>query len=224
MLAEVIKESGVDPNFIAGHYSKTHGDKGTAASRGKEIEIEYNPHPYWTIKSTITQTKAFNGPVVGGTARLHRRTHADLDDHQEPHRGDGSGPQRSAEFLVDHPIGTYAQYLLHRQCAGAPGSCIATQGKQRPQTREWHYNILTNYKLAGITDNRWLKNVDIGGAFRWEDKANIGYYGAAPDPDGIVRNLRPEPPHLGQGALLRRSLGRLQSPHVQRQSALPGCS
>jgi hypothetical protein len=71
---------------------------------------------------------------------------------------------------------------------------IATQGKQRTQTREWHYNVVTNYKLAGITSNSWLKNLDVGGAFRWEDRASIGYYAAAPDSDGIVRNLDPNRP------------------------------
>jgi hypothetical protein len=64
---------------------------------------------------------------------------------------------------------------------------VATQGKQRAQTREWHYSVVTNYKLAGVTENRWLKNLDVGGAFRWEDKACIGFYGAAPDADGVVR-------------------------------------
>lgn len=49
--------------------------------------------------------------------------------------------------------------------------------------------MLTNYKLRGITSNRWLKNLDIGGAVRWEGKAIIGYRGAAPDPDGVIREL-----------------------------------
>jgi len=71
---------------------------------------------------------------------------------------------------------------------------IATQGKQRTQTREWHYNLTTNYQLAGITQNRWLKNMDVGGSFIWEDRASIGYYGMPPDPDGIVRDFDPNRP------------------------------
>ena len=71
---------------------------------------------------------------------------------------------------------------------------IATQGKQRTQTREYRFNVVSNYKLAGLSDNRFLKNLDVGGAVRWEGKASIGYYGAAPDADGIVRNYDPDRP------------------------------
>ena len=39
-----------------------------------------------------------------------------------------------------------------------------------------------------------INGSNVGGAFRWEDKANVGYYGAAPDPDGIVRNYDPNRP------------------------------
>jgi hypothetical protein len=64
---------------------------------------------------------------------------------------------------------------------------VATQGKQKTQTREYRFNMLTNVRLSGLTENRWLKNVSVGGAVRWEGKASVGYYGAAPDSDGVVR-------------------------------------
>jgi hypothetical protein len=63
------------------------------------------------------------------------------------------------------------------------------------QTRKYRFNAVTNYRLAGITDNHWLKELEVGGAFRWEDRAVIGYLGAAPDPDGIVRALDPNKPY-----------------------------
>ncbi|HVS53456.1 MAG TPA: TonB-dependent receptor plug domain-containing protein [Opitutaceae bacterium] len=62
---------------------------------------------------------------------------------------------------------------------------IANQGKPRTQVREWRFNALTKYQF---TEGR-LKGFDIGGAVRWEDKASIGFLGAAPDLDGIVRSL-----------------------------------
>ena len=57
--AGVIKEfaeyaNEVDPVFIATHYGKTHGDHSDATSRGKEVEISFNPTRYWTVKSTIS--------------------------------------------------------------------------------------------------------------------------------------------------------------------------
>ena len=55
-------------------------------------------------------------------------------------------------------------------------------------------NFVTNYRLAGITEHPILKNLNVGGAVRWEDQASIGFYGAAPDADGIVRSLDPAKP------------------------------
>ena len=53
---------------------------------------------------------------------------------------------------------------------------------------------MTNLRLSGLTENRWLKNLSVGGAVRWESKASVGYYGAAPAADGIVRNYDPNRP------------------------------
>ena len=195
VLAEVIKETGVDPNYIAGHYSKTHGDKGTATSRGKEIEIEYNPTAYWTVKGTITDTKAFNAQLSGNLQDYIAERMPTWTTIKNPIVANRSNPNDPLNFWWTTPInGTTPQSWYTANVQAPVALAVATQGKQRPQTREWHYNILTNYKLAGLTDNHWLKGANIGGAFRWEDKANVGYYGAAPDPDGIVRNYDPNRP------------------------------
>ena len=45
MIAEVIKQTGVDPDFISTHYGKIHGDASDSISRGKEIEVTFNPNP-----------------------------------------------------------------------------------------------------------------------------------------------------------------------------------
>jgi outer membrane receptor for ferric coprogen and ferric-rhodotorulic acid len=60
----------------------------------------------------------------------------------------------------------------------------ANEGKPRPQTREYRFNATTNYKLAGMTDHKWLKNMSVGGSVRWESKAAVGYYGSpSTDPE-----------------------------------------
>ena len=61
--AEVTSKIGIDTVYIQSHYGKTHGDNSIATSRGKEVEITYNPTPFWTLKSTITQAKPFNGSM-----------------------------------------------------------------------------------------------------------------------------------------------------------------
>lgn len=67
---------------------------------------------------------------------------------------------------------------------------LARQGKPRTQVREWRFNALTSYNFAGIGgDARWLRNLTVGGSVRWEDRGSIGFYGAPPGPDGVIRRL-----------------------------------
>jgi len=73
---------------------------------------------------------------------------------------------------------------------------IATREAAHPDPRV-AFHVVTNYKLAGITNNAWLKNLDVGGAFRWEDKASIVTM-VRPRCGWHRPQSRPEPPHLGQ--------------------------
>ena len=184
--AEVIRLGGVDPAFIAGHINKTHGDTGNATARGKEFEITYNPTRSWTLKSTIAQTRAFN-------ARLSPELQQYIDDRM-PTWTTIKGPNSGNLWWTTPISGTTPQTFYINNVLAPVKLAIATQGKQRTQTREYRVNLVTNYRLSGITDNPYLKNLDLGGAFRWEGKASIGFYGAAPDADGIVRNYDPNRP------------------------------
>jgi hypothetical protein len=195
VLAEVMRQSGIDPNFIAGHYSKTHGDRGTATSRGKEIEIAFNPTTYWTLRSTITQARALNSQLSGELQDYIAARMPTWTTIRNPVVANPSNANDPLNFWWTTPInGTTPQTWYTGNVRAPLALIVATQGKQRPQTREWRFNVVTNFKLAGITQNRWLKNLDVGGAFRWEDKACIGFYGAAPDSDGIVRLYDPNRP------------------------------
>jgi hypothetical protein len=61
----------------------------------------------------------------------------------------------------------------------------AQEGKSNPQVRKYKANLIGNYSLAGITENKWLKNLSVGGAIRWEDKGAIGNYGVLGS-DGVT--------------------------------------
>jgi len=58
----------------------------------------------------------------------------------------------------------------------------ALVGRPRPQIRKYSAKFNTRYNLAGISDNKYLKNLSIGGSVRWIDKASIGFYGLGYDP------------------------------------------
>jgi hypothetical protein len=187
VIAEVIKQTGVDPVFIASHYGKTHGDHSDATSRGKEIEITFNPTNYWTVRSTITQTLAFNGQM---SAEVQQYINSRL-----PVWTTIKGPYSGTLWWTNTQNSATSPQTFYTSNVLAPISLlIATQGKQKPQIREWKFNAVTNLRLSGLTENHWLRNLTVGGAFRWEDKASVGFYGAAPDPDGIVRLYDPNRP------------------------------
>ena len=76
----------------------------------------------------------------------------------------------------------------------APFAIIrAQEGKNNPQVRRYAFRASTNFQLAGVSDNKWLKRTSVGGALRWEDKAAIGYYGVQSLP-AIITDLDPNRP------------------------------
>ncbi len=186
--AEVLRLMGVDPNFIDSHRNRTHGDGSDATSRGKEIEIAFNPTRFWTLKSTVVQAKAFNAIM---SPKLQEYVSSRISTWQSVRSPFDNSPFWNGTYRVGNltPEGWYNQNLI------APMKlAVASQGKRRTQTREWRVNTVTNFKFAGVTDHRWLKPLDVGGALRWEDKGAIGFFGAPPDADGIVRSLDPDKP------------------------------
>jgi outer membrane receptor protein involved in Fe transport len=186
--AQILPLMGVDAAYIRSHLNRTHGDDSDAYSRGREFEVTYNPTNNWTMKATAAQARAFNG-----TMSPNLQTYIDSrlpiwTTVKSPYDGSSfwNGTYRVGNLT---PNQWYLQNLL------APTKLsVALQGKARTQTREWRAAFVTNYKFAGFTDYRWLKGLDIGGGARWEDKASIGFYGAPPDSDGIVRSYDPNRP------------------------------
>jgi outer membrane receptor for monomeric catechols len=69
----------------------------------------------------------------------------------------------------------------------------ATEGKSRPQVRKYRLNLSTNYRLAGLTEQKYLKRLTVGTAIGWEDKGAIGYYGVQQLP-AVVTDLDPNRP------------------------------
>ena len=50
-------------------------------------------------------------------------------------------------------------------------------GRPLPQQREYSAKFTTRYNLAGISDNKILKNMSVGGSLRYSSKGAIGFYG-----------------------------------------------
>jgi outer membrane receptor protein involved in Fe transport len=187
LLSEVKTQTGVDPDYIRGHINKTHGDASNSYSYGKEVEIAFNPTNYWTVKTTISQSNPINGTLSPAVQNYINSRMPLWTTIKDPVSGNNwwTSPEASGTIPRDFYIANVVAPLK---------LAVALQGKRRTQTREYHAAALTNYRLAGITDNRWLKPLEIGGAVRWENKASIGFLGAAADADGIVREYNPNKP------------------------------
>lgn len=196
--AEVFRIMGLTEEFVSGIQNQPAiSDINDVSSKGKEIEIFFNPNRYWTVKATVTQNNAVDlnlSPFISQYVeqRLPIWTTVRIPTDPLPN---GSLLPNAGQLWWDvgapNATGTSIPKNFFAVNVDAPFALATTNaGKPRPQTREWRANLTTNYKLAGLGgDHRWLKNLSVGGTLRWEDKATVGFFGAAPDPDGAVRRL-----------------------------------
>lgn len=176
-------------------------------SHGTEIEIYFNPDRYWTVQASITDTQTVqtniskalvdwidermpiwtsivdtsildaDAAAEGNPNKLwwlHHYTNASVANGQPPgaatYTASGQSPQANFQAFVGAPLGIIR----------------AQEGKSNPQVRRYAFRASTSYKLAGVSDNKWLKSTTVGGALRWEDKGSIGYFGVQSLPDIIT--------------------------------------
>jgi outer membrane receptor protein involved in Fe transport len=187
LVAETLTATGADYDYLRSHINQGHGDASNSYSRGKEVEIAYNPTRHWRLKFTASQSTPLNGvmsPAVQDYITSRFDTWTSIVD---PVTGDPWWSNVAENNTI--PRDWYTNNVNANLRLA-----VALQGKRRSQTREYNASLLTSYALAGITDHRHLKNVEIGGSGRWQDKAVIGYMGAAPEADGVIRDYDPEKP------------------------------
>jgi hypothetical protein len=141
-------------------------------SKGTEIELNYNPSRNLTFRFTATQTKAIDLTLVDSTARFI----AERVPLWSTIANDAGQTWWSVSPLAGN--------LYRSQIVPNLLRMTANLGKARPQTKEWTWNALTNYRF---TQGRF-KGLSLGSTIRWADKSTIGYQGIK-DPDGVVRTL-----------------------------------
>lgn len=151
-------------------------------SKGNELELNYNPTKYWTVSGSVTESKSITTNVSKDVTQW-------ISDRMKIWTTitDPRGPDHIAGTADDAPVLWWNQaYTTGGQTpsqnyaafVGTPFSVIKQlDGKSNPQIRRYNARVSTNYRLAGITENKILRNMNVGGAIRWEDKGAIGYYG-----------------------------------------------
>lgn len=150
-------------------------------ARGTEVELNYNPTPFWTLKLNVGQQESANQRLSAEVSQWLAERMPVWQSVIDPtiNRPWFTERYNNSQSASEYLAGNVLTPLAVAQ---------AMVGKSRPQVREYRVNCSTNFRLGGITEQRWLKNVSVGGAMRWEDKGAIGYYGVEQLP-AIVTTL-----------------------------------
>jgi hypothetical protein len=136
-------------------------------SKGREFELNYNPTNYWTIKANVTENDARQSAIAQDLLDyLAERTPV----WQSVIDRETGQPW----FTSSYAGGQTAERYLPAQVTGGLGIVQQTVGSSKPQIRKYHANLSTNFYLRGLTEHRWLRNVNVGGAVRWADTMALG--------------------------------------------------
>lgn len=158
-------------------------------SKGTELELNFNPTNYWTLKFNATQMETITAAIAPDlVAWINER----LPVWQSIIDTDTGRPWFTSPYNAAGTAGT-AEAYMRNNITTQLALVRQTEGKARPQIRKYRVNLSTNYRLAGLTDHKWLKRFNVGGGLRWEDKGAIGYYGAQSLPE-IITELDPNRP------------------------------
>jgi len=157
------------------------------AAKGDELELNYvSPSRNWTVAANATQTRSANQNISSDIQQWITQRMAiwttirDPRDNQLWWTKSYGGSQTAAQNFA-----TFVQ---------SPYNVVKQQeGKSNPQVSRYAWRISTNYQLAGITENRLLKRVSVGGALRWQSPSAIGYYGLQKLP-ATITDLDPNNP------------------------------
>ncbi len=151
-------------------------------AKGTEIEVHWNPTPFWTTKFNVTEQQSIDSKLAPAVSRWIRE--------RLPVWQSIIDPEINRPWFNERYGGTNSPAQFFATSVRTPYEvAVANEGKTRPQIRRYRVNFSTSYRLAGLgSDREWLKRLNVGGAVRWEDKGAIGYRGV-PTPSGIFTEL-----------------------------------
>ncbi len=188
----------VDPTWVAAEqFEKISGDDyriwgesppagqkltNDLVSKGVEIELTANPTPNWRMTFNAARVRAVRSNILPDwSAFIAQNKDLWLDGYNN----NPGGPSQLNYWTIDgfadlrHWGGTttysseqdtFGGRML-QDVYGPYVNAISGEGLAVSELRKWRINFVTNYTF---TEGR-LKNVNVGGAVRWQDKPAIGY-------------------------------------------------
>ncbi|QYM79674.1 TonB-dependent receptor [Horticoccus luteus] len=211
---EVTRQTGFSPDdadyYINAASVLPIGATSDLQSRGTEVEVNYNPTQNWTLTAALTDNQTVNKNISKALVDWIDERMPTWTTIVDPSITDANAAAENNpgklwwlhKYSAAPVAGTPASYSATAQTpqanyqafVGAPlGIIKAQEGKTNPQIRRYGFRGATSYQLAGLTDNKYLSRMTVGGAIRWEDKAAIGYYGKQSLP-AIITDLDPNRP------------------------------
>ncbi len=144
-------------------------------SKGVEFELVGQITPNWNVSVNASKTRAYQTALGADLVAFIESQYAKYQTAAGDLRlwwGGGDTFRKTYETTV------WAAYQFQSK----------TNGKMAGQLAPWRFNLVTNYNF----DNGFLKGVNVGAAYRWQDKTVLGYLlNEAKD------NLDPEKPIWG---------------------------
>lgn len=154
-------------------------------ARGTEIELNYNPTAFWTMKLNLTEQES----IPSGLSQEI----SDYVAERMPAWTSIIDPRVNRPWWTENYGGSNSRSFYLTNVYTPLKIAQALQGKSNTQVRKYRINSATNLRLSGLTDHSLLKRFNVGGALRWEDKGSIGYHGVQQLPE-IITDLDPNRP------------------------------
>ncbi len=187
---EVAELTGL-PDFFFDNVtnSSSYNDTRTVESEGLEFSLIYNPVQNWNIKLNVTQQETIESEAAPNIPNWIAER---MDVWMNTVGFDGTSFWDTPS-TVYRGGGTTVPSEWFSSIVYAPLSFLrASEGKPRPQVREWRVNMITNY----VFTEGAMEGIGFGGALRWEDKGAIGFKGISTGEagEGVLDVLDPDQP------------------------------
>ena len=172
-------------NYPAGFRSAIVSNNGGFALRGTanntykggELELNYTPTKNWNIKITGAQTKTINTTIENDLQSYI--------DARMPYWLTIKDDAGNA-WWTSTALSSQSAQAFYTSAVVVPLKLDqALLGKSNPQVKEYSGRLLSTYYF---TEGRF-KGFSVGGSASRDSRSVIGYKGAPPDPDGVVRSL-----------------------------------
>ncbi len=177
---DVARQMGFPMGQLASMNSMPVSETSDVSSRGKEIELNYNPTRNITGRITVGQMQTIDSrmsPSIAAYIASRWDLWTTIID-----------PRYGTPWWTTLYGTSSAQDFYNVSVLGPYKLAVANQGKPKSQIREWSTSMVGAVGLAQFTDNKWLSRVRVTGTARWADKAAIGYFGDPNDPNAYDPN------------------------------------